>query len=159
MSRHLGLDDYLILQKTPKVHLVDALAEREDAVGDERAIVLAELGMPPKKMMQQRVRGLCQRQHRGERVVRARDLLQDLADEWAVKQCFLCRRWDPEDRAYVSRWDRKGVGSETGSPKRDRAIRAGSDFAHGHSWRDRGEQAAAGRELLVDRQSRRPHQG
>ena len=27
VSRHLGLDDYLILQKTPKVHLVDALAE------------------------------------------------------------------------------------------------------------------------------------
>lgn len=27
VSRHLGLDDYLILQKTPKVHLADALAE------------------------------------------------------------------------------------------------------------------------------------
>jgi adenine phosphoribosyltransferase len=27
VSRHLGLDDYLILQKTPKIHLVDALAE------------------------------------------------------------------------------------------------------------------------------------
>ncbi len=27
VSRHLGLDDYLILQKTPKIHLADALAE------------------------------------------------------------------------------------------------------------------------------------
>lgn len=27
VSRHLGLDDYLILQKTPKLHLADALAE------------------------------------------------------------------------------------------------------------------------------------
>jgi adenine/guanine phosphoribosyltransferase-like PRPP-binding protein len=27
VSRHLGLDDYLILQKTPKIHLGDALAE------------------------------------------------------------------------------------------------------------------------------------
>ena len=27
VSRHLGLDDYLILQKTPKVHLADALSE------------------------------------------------------------------------------------------------------------------------------------
>ena len=26
VSRHLGLDDYLILQKTPKVHLGDALS-------------------------------------------------------------------------------------------------------------------------------------
>src|SRR5215469_14224839 len=32
------------------------------------------------------------------------DLLEDLADEWAVKPLFLCRWWDPEDRAYVSRW-------------------------------------------------------
>ena len=27
VTRHLGLDDYLILQKTPKIHLGDALAE------------------------------------------------------------------------------------------------------------------------------------
>src|ERR1700694_2859032 len=32
------------------------------------------------------------------------DLLEDLADEWAVKLLFLYRWWDPEDQAYVSRW-------------------------------------------------------
>src|SRR3982074_367265 len=32
------------------------------------------------------------------------DLLQDLADEWAVKPLFLYRWWDSEDQAYVSRW-------------------------------------------------------
>lgn len=32
------------------------------------------------------------------------DLLEDLADEWAVKPLFLYRWWDPEDQAYVSRW-------------------------------------------------------
>lgn len=32
------------------------------------------------------------------------DLLEDLADEWAVKALFLYRWWDPEDQAYVSRW-------------------------------------------------------
>jgi glutathione S-transferase len=32
------------------------------------------------------------------------DLLEDLADEWAVKPLFLHRWWDMEDQAYVSRW-------------------------------------------------------
>ena len=32
------------------------------------------------------------------------DLLEDLADEWAVKPLFLYRWWDPEDQAYVSQW-------------------------------------------------------
>jgi glutathione S-transferase len=32
------------------------------------------------------------------------DLLEDLADEWAVKPLFLYRWWGPEDQAYVSRW-------------------------------------------------------
>src|SRR5712671_1089021 len=32
------------------------------------------------------------------------DLLEDVADEWAVKPLFLYRWWDPEDQAYVSRW-------------------------------------------------------
>src|SRR5579871_1546945 len=32
------------------------------------------------------------------------DLLEDLADEWAVKPLFLYRWWDAEDQAYVSRW-------------------------------------------------------
>jgi glutathione S-transferase len=32
------------------------------------------------------------------------DLLEDLADEWAVKALFLYRWWDPQDQAYVSRW-------------------------------------------------------
>jgi glutathione S-transferase len=31
-------------------------------------------------------------------------LLEDLADEWAVKPLFLFRWWDAEDQAYVSRW-------------------------------------------------------
>jgi len=32
------------------------------------------------------------------------DLLEDLADEWAVKPLFTYRWWDSEDQAYVSRW-------------------------------------------------------
>src|SRR6516162_7959501 len=32
------------------------------------------------------------------------DLLEDLADEWAVKPLFLYRWRDPQDQAYVSRW-------------------------------------------------------
>jgi glutathione S-transferase len=32
------------------------------------------------------------------------DLLEDLADEWAVKPLFLYRWWDKEGQTYVSRW-------------------------------------------------------
>ena len=32
------------------------------------------------------------------------DLLEDLADEWAVKPLFLYRWWDAENQAFVSRW-------------------------------------------------------
>jgi glutathione S-transferase len=32
------------------------------------------------------------------------DLLEDLADEWAVKPLFFYRWWDATDQAYVSRW-------------------------------------------------------
>ena len=39
------------------------------------------------------------------------DLLEDLADEWAVKPLFLYRWWDPEDQAYVSRWRRTAARS------------------------------------------------
>ena len=81
------------------------------------------------------------------------DLLEDLADEWAVKPLFLYRWWDPEDQAYVSRWagEEWSVSeAETGSRRGNRAIPAAADFAHGHPRCDRGEQAAAGRELLAD---------
>lgn len=47
------------------------------------------------------------------------DLLEDLADEWAVKPFFLYRWWDPEDQAYVSRWAAEEWSTseaETGSP-------------------------------------------
>jgi glutathione S-transferase len=47
------------------------------------------------------------------------DLLEDLADEWAVKALFLYRWWDAEDQAYVSRWAAEEwsvAESEPGSP-------------------------------------------
>lgn len=46
------------------------------------------------------------------------DLLEDLADEWAVKPLFLYRWWDPEDQTYVSRWAAEEwsvADTETGS--------------------------------------------
>ena len=48
------------------------------------------------------------------------DLLEDLADEWAVKPLFLYRWWDPEDQGYVSRWAAEEwsvSGAEPGSPE------------------------------------------
>jgi len=48
------------------------------------------------------------------------DLLEDLADEWAVKPLFLYRWWDPQDQAYVSRWageEWSTSDAETGSPE------------------------------------------
>ncbi|QUS38645.1 glutathione S-transferase family protein [Tardiphaga alba] len=52
-----------------------------------------------------------ERRHQGRSIIPAHsavaficDLLEDLADEWAVKPLFLYRWWDPEDQGYVSRW-------------------------------------------------------
>jgi glutathione S-transferase len=48
------------------------------------------------------------------------DLLEDLADEWAVKPLFFYRWWDPEDQAYVSRWageEWSTSDAEAGSPE------------------------------------------
>jgi len=48
------------------------------------------------------------------------DLLEDLADEWAVKPLFLYRWWDSEDQGYVSRWAAEEwsvSGAEPGSPE------------------------------------------
>src|SRR5262245_35112715 len=48
------------------------------------------------------------------------ELLEDLADEWAVKPLFLYRWWDAEDQAYVSRWageEWSTSQAETGSPE------------------------------------------
>jgi glutathione S-transferase len=48
------------------------------------------------------------------------DLLEDLADEWAVKPLFLYRWWDPEDQFYVSRWageEWSTSDAATGSPE------------------------------------------
>ncbi|HKH00164.1 MAG TPA: glutathione S-transferase N-terminal domain-containing protein [Bradyrhizobium sp.] len=48
------------------------------------------------------------------------DLLEDLADEWAVKPLFLYRWWDPEDQRYVSRWAAEEWSvseAEPGSPE------------------------------------------
>jgi glutathione S-transferase len=48
------------------------------------------------------------------------DLLEDLADEWAVKPLFLYRWWDAEDQAYVSRWAGEEWSTSeaaTGSPE------------------------------------------
>lgn len=74
------------------------------------------------------------------------DLLEDLADEWAVKPLFLYRWWDPEDQAYVSRWagEEWSVSEvETGSAEEIETFSPAADFAHGHPWRDCGKQAIA----------------
>jgi hypothetical protein len=55
------------------------------------------------------------------------DLLEDLADEWAVKPLFLYRWWDPEDQAYVSRW----AGEEWSVSDRQR--RPGSEQIVAHA--------------------------
>ena len=56
------------------------------------------------------------------------DLLEDLADEWAVKPLFLFPvPWDPEDQAYVSRWageEWSTSESATGSPQEIEEFRA-----------------------------------
>ena len=59
------------------------------------------------------------------------DLLEDLADEWAVKPLFLYRWWDPEDQAYVSRWAGEEWSTSeaaTGSAEGDRANFASGRF-------------------------------
>ena len=48
------------------------------------------------------------------------DLLEDFADEWAVKPLFLYRWWEPEDQIYVSRWaaeEWSTSDAEIGSPQ------------------------------------------
>jgi glutathione S-transferase len=48
------------------------------------------------------------------------DLLEDLADEWAVKALFLYRWWNSEDQGYVSRWaaeEWSTSDAEAGSPE------------------------------------------
>ena len=81
------------------------------------------------------------------------DLLEDLADEWAVKPLFLYRWWDAEDQALRLALGRRGVvdlGSRNGKSGRDRRISPPANLADAHSRRDRGKQAAAGGELSPD---------
>jgi hypothetical protein len=44
------------------------------------------------------------------------DLLEDLADEWAVKPLFLYRWWDPEDGSIwrAASWNRRACGLTSG---------------------------------------------
>jgi glutathione S-transferase len=60
------------------------------------------------------------------------DLLEDLADEWAVKPLFLYRWWDPEDQAYVSRW----AGEEWSTSEAETARRRSRNSGSGrfHAW-------------------------
>lgn len=54
------------------------------------------------------------------------DLLEDMADEWAVKPLFLYRWWDREDQDYVSRWageEWSVFGEEPGSEAEREAMR------------------------------------
>jgi glutathione S-transferase len=54
------------------------------------------------------------------------DLLEDLADEWAVKTLFIYRWSDPDDQAYVGRWGGYEWGTSTapaGSDEADREFR------------------------------------
>ena len=44
------------------------------------------------------------------------DLLEDMADEWAVKCLFLYRWSDPLDQAYVSRWAAEEWGTSVAAP-------------------------------------------
>ena len=63
------------------------------------------------------------------------DLLEDLADEWAVKPLFLYRWWDPEPQAYVSRWAGEEWSVSEAATGRRRGIeqfRQQADLAHGH---------------------------
>ena len=48
VSRALGLDDYLILQKTAKIHLADALAEPLSSIttGGEQRLLLDRARIP-----------------------------------------------------------------------------------------------------------------
>ena len=68
------------------------------------------------------------------------DLLEDLADEWAVKPLFLYRWWDPEDQLYVSRWAGEEWSTSeaaTGSPEEIDEFRRRQDLADAHSRGDR----------------------
>jgi glutathione S-transferase len=68
------------------------------------------------------------------------DLLEDLADEWAVKPLFLYRWWDPEDQLYVSRWaGRRVVDLRSSNRKsgRDRRVSPPANLADAHSRGDR----------------------
>jgi glutathione S-transferase len=50
------------------------------------------------------------------------DLLEDMADEWAVKFLFLYRWSDPADQAYVGRWAAEEWGTSAAPPGSDAEV-------------------------------------